>query len=86
MWYRSTLHAQFEKEGFRVGRRTGLFNEIPVLYCLYVRLLNQFGIMTSTSSMLPTAHVFLLPAQADFYIRLSGLTFLVAGRLQNQVP
>jgi hypothetical protein len=31
-----------------MGRRTGLFNELPVLYRVYVRLLNQFGILTST--------------------------------------
>jgi hypothetical protein len=31
-----------------MGRRTGLFNALPVLYWVYLRLLNQFGILTST--------------------------------------
>jgi hypothetical protein len=31
-----------------MGRRTGLSNKLPVLYWVYVRLLNQFSILTST--------------------------------------
>ena len=28
MWYRSTVRAKFERDGFRVGRRPELFNEL----------------------------------------------------------
>jgi hypothetical protein len=31
-----------------MDRRTGLFNELPLLYWVNMRLLNQFGILTST--------------------------------------